>query len=667
LVAVLSSIPVVDILKAQVKSVSYVEKIGTSETTGVEGVNVSRKLHLEDGSNFLWKPRSGEHISSWRYIPRKQLYRREKAAYLVDRILGFHMVPVVRIAKFDGDIGSLQEWIEDTSPADATLETYDSRDIWKAGLFDLIIGQTDRHSGNFLTKFNKPILIDNGFAFPSYAAKGDNRSLILSRFSYAIWDCPIPERYLHAIARLKQEKVKALLSKYLGPKTIALMYERIDDLLSRKKASIHKYKVIKKLDHVPKNHAPAVANISKSIDRLAKAKIYLRPGEKAPQGYQEVEGTRGGRYYESHRSNVAPQQQLIEQKREQDLSPDTKYKIKAFIDNCKSGKIPINKDDVEAYMAMSPDLFERIARGYSVQQLEEINKLIMHEAINSPNMELDERKLEFYRKYAGHEEDYQAKLKQEIDVRENARNAVCGDLYKSAVESNKLLIENDLNTQELLKEHKVIAEITDGSNLGKLKLEYENGAHAIYKPIDKECYDLRETVPQYTYALREACAYQIYKLFDCSFNLPPTVLWEENGEIKGTIQHWVEDGKDRYEYEVDSDFQQKFEAGIFDYLIGNTDRNGSNILYTTNKETGKSNINLIDNGLSFPSKVGELDSFLRNDAWPFRETDFGKEFIDKISSRKDDILSIVEKYCGSMAAKSTLSRLNVLMDRTRVQ
>ena len=268
MVAVLKRESLVDILKAQVQSVSEVEKIGTSETTGVAGVNKSVKLHLDNGKSFLWKPRMGEHTSSWRFVPPHQLYNREKAAYVVDRVLGFGMVPHVRIATYDGDIGSLQYWVEETSPADATLRTYSEEDIWKAGLFDLIIANTDRHSGNFLTKLNKPILIDNGFAFPSYAVKGSNRSLILSRFSYAIWDKPIPDILLAKIDRLTDDSVKQKLSKYLGPKTLELMYERIDTLLERKRAAFPKYKVIKKLDKPPKDEVKA--HIVKSINSLVK-------------------------------------------------------------------------------------------------------------------------------------------------------------------------------------------------------------------------------------------------------------------------------------------------------------------------------------------------------------------------------------------------------------
>jgi hypothetical protein len=267
---IVDKLNLLDVLKAL--KITSTNEIGTSESTGEKGVNESKQLIDNKGRKYLWKNRSGEHTSSWRFVPPHQLYLREKAAYIVDRLLGFNMVPKVRIAKYEGDVGSLQNWIEDTSPADATLRTYSEDDIWKAGLFDIIIGNTDRHSGNFLTKLNKPILIDNGFAFPSYATQESKRSLILSRFAYAIFDKPIPEKFYYAIEKLNDESVKKRLSKYLGPKTLGLMYERINEMLKRKRASCHKYKIIKKLDHVPKDEIKA--NIVKNIARLRGNNVY---------------------------------------------------------------------------------------------------------------------------------------------------------------------------------------------------------------------------------------------------------------------------------------------------------------------------------------------------------------------------------------------------------
>ena len=254
------------IYKALVQNVESVDKIGTSETTGVDGVNKSFKITLDDGKSYLWKSRNGEHISSWRYIPAKTLYNREKAAYIVDRKLGFNMVPLVKVVTYKGDIGSLQRWVEDTSPSDATLKSYSDDDIWKAGLFDLIIGNCDRHSGNWLHKLGRPILIDHGFAFPNYAAEGDNKSLILSRFAVAIWDKHIPDLYLAKIDRLTDDNVITLLKKYLDTDSLKLMYERIGIMLKTRKAAFPKYKVIKKLDKVPKN-------IIKSIETLLKKAI----------------------------------------------------------------------------------------------------------------------------------------------------------------------------------------------------------------------------------------------------------------------------------------------------------------------------------------------------------------------------------------------------------
>jgi len=233
------------------KSVSDVEEIGTSSTTGTRGVNRAYKITLDDDKSFIWKPQFGEHVSSWRFVPPKTLYKREVAAYLVNNQLGFGIVPKTKIVKFKNKIGSLQEWVENTTQSDTTLKSYSDEDIWKMGLFDLIIGQNDRHSGNWIDKDDKPTAIDNGFSFPDFAEKDNDRSLILSRFSYSIWDKPIPRTYLERLRRLKSSDFQNDLSKYIDNKSISLMNERVDYMINTGKASFSKYKVIEKLLKAP--------------------------------------------------------------------------------------------------------------------------------------------------------------------------------------------------------------------------------------------------------------------------------------------------------------------------------------------------------------------------------------------------------------------------------
>ena len=151
-------IPILDIVKSR-KKVITTEEIGSTESTGIPGVNTSFKMELSDNKHYLWKPKSGEKTSSWRHVPPKTLYQRERAAYLIDNQLGFGLVPEVVIAQYGSDVGSLQSWVDPAYHISGDyMEFIDGLDYdqrIKAGLLDIIIGNTDRHGKNFLVSLEE--------------------------------------------------------------------------------------------------------------------------------------------------------------------------------------------------------------------------------------------------------------------------------------------------------------------------------------------------------------------------------------------------------------------------------------------------------------------------------------------------------------------------------
>lgn len=237
-----------NIIKA---SVTEIDQIGSSESTGIPGVNRSYKITLDDNTSWVMKKKEDEHTSRWRYIPPYSQYLRERSGYLTDKQLGFDLVPTTKIIKFKGDLASIQSWVEEGLPSDTTLNTYSDDDVWKMGLFDLIIGNTDRHSGNFLTLNGRPVAIDQGYAFPNKAQIDDPKSVILSRFAYSVWDKPIPDKYLSSIENLKQLEFQKEMSYLLDDSSLKLFNERVDALLDKKVASFPKYRVVKKIKGIP--------------------------------------------------------------------------------------------------------------------------------------------------------------------------------------------------------------------------------------------------------------------------------------------------------------------------------------------------------------------------------------------------------------------------------
>ncbi len=102
-------------------------------------------------------------------------YQHEMAAYRLDRALGLNMVPVTVLREIDGQMGSVQEWVEgaiDREAADAyELDLFSSDEVHdqlaRGRIFDLLIGNTGRQPNDVLCVIGKHRLyfIDHSKAF----------------------------------------------------------------------------------------------------------------------------------------------------------------------------------------------------------------------------------------------------------------------------------------------------------------------------------------------------------------------------------------------------------------------------------------------------------------------------------------------------------------------
>jgi hypothetical protein len=250
---IIESIFLIDIIKS--KKISNVEEIGSSETTGVKGVNEAIKVTLDNGESWLVKPKYGEHISRWRLVPPKSLFKRERAFYLIDKQLGFNLVPLTKIQKYNGKLASWQKWVDNAEDSDITLDRYDPDYIWMAGLEDIIGGNNDRHRHNWLSIKNRPVLIDNGFSMPYKAGYNNPRSIILSRFAYKIWGKTIPSKFLERIKRLKEPAFQNKLKYLIDSRTLQLFIDRINELLNTEIARVSGYYCVKKVRGTPRSLA----------------------------------------------------------------------------------------------------------------------------------------------------------------------------------------------------------------------------------------------------------------------------------------------------------------------------------------------------------------------------------------------------------------------------
>jgi uncharacterized repeat protein (TIGR03843 family) len=192
------------------------------------------RLTADDGSRCygVYKPRRGE--VPLRDFPGGTLYKREVAAYLFARHLGWDMVPptVVREDAPHG-IGSLQLYVqprvESAAHFDRLRETHRC-DLQRMALFDLLANNADRKGGHCLLDVRGHVWgIDHGLTFHH-----------IPKLRTVIWDyCgePIPQELVDEITafRADRARVKGLektLKPLLADHEIEALFQRWDRLLA---------------------------------------------------------------------------------------------------------------------------------------------------------------------------------------------------------------------------------------------------------------------------------------------------------------------------------------------------------------------------------------------------------------------------------------------------
>ena len=176
----------------------------------------------------VYKPKRGE-IPLWDF-PSGTLYKRECAAYLLSRILGWDFVPFTVIREGPYGVGSLQLFVEHEPRINYfTLRESNPDDMRTIACFDLIANNADRKASHFIRGPDEKIWgIDHGLTFNS-----------VIKVRTVIWDFggePIPDTLLEAASSL-MEKLKSPrgsvkeLARLLEEAEMAALAQRIEWLL----------------------------------------------------------------------------------------------------------------------------------------------------------------------------------------------------------------------------------------------------------------------------------------------------------------------------------------------------------------------------------------------------------------------------------------------------
>ena len=150
-------------------------------------------------------------------------WRREVAAYELDKYLGLGMVPPTVERSIKGRRGGVQLWVEGEVLHTSTDEPNDL-ELWRQQvstmwLYDYLIANTDRHLNNALiTPDSRLVLIDNSLAFKTYTkvlkTLAEARGATRARFWVVEYD-EDRERYPTSYRDALVEKLKAMTEKDL--------------------------------------------------------------------------------------------------------------------------------------------------------------------------------------------------------------------------------------------------------------------------------------------------------------------------------------------------------------------------------------------------------------------------------------------------------------------
>lgn len=171
----------------------------------------------------VYKPRRGER-PLWDF-PRGTLCLREVAAWVVDRALGWGLVPPTVLREDPEGYGAVQLFVEEDPEVDVRdlLET-DPDEVRRIAVFDLVVNNADRKGGHCIADVDGKVWsVDHGICFHEEP-----------KLRTVIWTFegePIPEDLMTDLACLRDDgDVRAALEPLLLPEELEALERRIEGL-----------------------------------------------------------------------------------------------------------------------------------------------------------------------------------------------------------------------------------------------------------------------------------------------------------------------------------------------------------------------------------------------------------------------------------------------------
>jgi SPP1 gp7 family putative phage head morphogenesis protein len=212
----------------------------SSEQAMGGGLNTS--IILQNGIRVVFKPGAGEYASQLRPgIDPGTQYKREKAASLIDEILGLGLVPATEIITHQGREGSAQIFkagFKNFATYIATGRhtevrrrlTERQRHDWQ--LFDTLVAHLDRHANNWMVRLTRGrvdlALIDNGLCL--------SRDPVEKKFMLGLEGLAIDGTNLDRLERfiLREAEIRALLDPLIETGAVDHLFDRARKLWNSK-------------------------------------------------------------------------------------------------------------------------------------------------------------------------------------------------------------------------------------------------------------------------------------------------------------------------------------------------------------------------------------------------------------------------------------------------
>lgn len=208
--------------------------VGPPAPTSSPGVNATKQLEISGGAIVFHKPFSGVHVAN--AIAFEQTDEtpplHEAVAWRLAEALGPPwdeiVVPCV-LRAYSGEDGSLSlqatGWPRDVAP------TLNPTWCLPAAFFDSLIGQQDRHDGNWRWDGERLTLIDHGYAFALPRAVLNCSDFVAARHQHRAASLLVEEH--EALARLLSDSDLLGVARLLLPDRAQALADRVRLMLRR--------------------------------------------------------------------------------------------------------------------------------------------------------------------------------------------------------------------------------------------------------------------------------------------------------------------------------------------------------------------------------------------------------------------------------------------------